>query len=53
VHLYGKESRPGRKLGHVTVYGDDEVDVKNRAWHAARELGTPIPEQLLRPAAAQ
>jgi 5-(carboxyamino)imidazole ribonucleotide synthase len=53
VHLYGKESRPGRKLGHVTVCGDDEVDVKNRAWHAARELGTTIPEQLLRAAATQ
>ena len=23
VHLYGKEVRPGRKLGHVTVTGDD------------------------------
>ncbi len=23
VHLYGKEVRPGRKLGHVTVVGDD------------------------------
>ena len=23
VHLYGKAARPGRKLGHVTVCGDD------------------------------
>jgi 5-(carboxyamino)imidazole ribonucleotide synthase len=23
VHLYGKSSRPGRKIGHVTVLGDD------------------------------
>lgn len=23
VHLYGKQSRPGRKLGHVTVCGED------------------------------
>ena len=23
LHLYGKEARPGRKLGHVTVRGDD------------------------------
>jgi phosphoribosylaminoimidazole carboxylase (NCAIR synthetase) len=23
VHLYGKESRPGRKIGHLTVLGDD------------------------------
>ena len=53
VHLYGKEARPGRKLGHVTVCGSDETDVKNRAWHAARELGTPIPDPLLRPAVAK
>jgi 5-(carboxyamino)imidazole ribonucleotide synthase len=51
VHLYGKDARPGRKLGHVTVYGDDGKDVQNRAWHAARELGTPVPASLLRPAA--
>ncbi len=43
VHLYGKEARPGRKLGHVTVCGDDAADVQNRAWHAAAELGTPVP----------
>ena len=23
IHVYGKEVRPGRKLGHVTVCGDD------------------------------
>jgi 5-(carboxyamino)imidazole ribonucleotide synthase len=23
VHLYGKEPRPGRKVGHVTVRADD------------------------------
>ena len=35
VHLYGKEIRPGRKLGHVTVVGDDLDDVLARAHHAA------------------
>jgi 5-(carboxyamino)imidazole ribonucleotide synthase len=35
VHLYGKESRPGRKLGHVTVVGDDRDDLLDRAHHAA------------------
>ena len=35
VHLYGKEVRPGRKVGHVTVYGDDLDDVRARARHAA------------------
>ncbi|MDQ1696141.1 MAG: 5-(carboxyamino)imidazole ribonucleotide synthase [Frankiaceae bacterium] len=31
VHLYGKDPRPGRKLGHVTVLGDDVVDTRERA----------------------
>ncbi|WP_372490218.1 5-(carboxyamino)imidazole ribonucleotide synthase [Nocardioides bruguierae] len=35
VHLYGKESRPGRKVGHVNVYGDDLEDCLERARHAA------------------
>ncbi len=43
VHLYGKQPRPGRKLGHVTVCGDDPADVRARAWAAARALGTPVP----------
>ncbi len=35
VHLYGKEPRPGRKVGHVNVYGDDLQDCLERARHAA------------------
>jgi len=35
VHLYGKEPRPGRKVGHVNAYGDDLVDCLERARHAA------------------
>ena len=35
VHLYGKEIRPGRKLGHVTVVGSDLDDLVRRAHHAA------------------
>jgi 5-(carboxyamino)imidazole ribonucleotide synthase len=35
VHLYGKEVRPGRKVGHVTAFGDDLDDVRERARHAA------------------
>jgi 5-(carboxyamino)imidazole ribonucleotide synthase len=38
VHLYGKGVRPGRKIGHVTVVGDDMVDVRARARAAARWL---------------
>jgi 5-(carboxyamino)imidazole ribonucleotide synthase len=43
VHLYGKGPRPGRKLGHVTVLGDDPDEVRRRAWAAAVRLGTPTP----------
>jgi 5-(carboxyamino)imidazole ribonucleotide synthase len=38
VHLYGKRIRPGRKIGHVTVLGDDLDRVRARATRAARWL---------------
>ncbi len=38
VHLYGKQVRPGRKIGHVTVPGADLADVRRRARRAARWL---------------
>jgi 5-(carboxyamino)imidazole ribonucleotide synthase len=38
VHLYGKQVRPGRKIGHVTVLGDDMASVRARAARAARRL---------------
>ncbi|MGN8245673.1 5-(carboxyamino)imidazole ribonucleotide synthase [Cellulomonas soli] len=38
VHLYGKEVRPGRKLGHVTVRGTDLADARTRARAAAAAL---------------
>jgi 5-(carboxyamino)imidazole ribonucleotide synthase len=38
VHLYGKQVRPGRKIGHVTVLGDDLVSVRARAARAAKWL---------------
>ena len=41
VHLYGKESRPGRKIGHVTVLGEDaEVALAAARRAAAVLLGT-------------
>lgn len=45
VHLYGKTPRPGRKLGHVTVLGDDADDVRERARAAAAALGEPLGEE--------
>jgi 5-(carboxyamino)imidazole ribonucleotide synthase len=35
VHLYGKDLRPGRKVGHVNAYGEDLDDCLDRARHAA------------------
>ena len=38
VQFYGKGLRPGRKRGHVTVYGDDCDRVRARARAAAAYL---------------
>jgi 5-(carboxyamino)imidazole ribonucleotide synthase len=44
VHWYGKGIRAGRKLGHVTVYGDDLASLRERAWHAANYIRGDIDE---------
>jgi len=36
VHDYGKEPRPGRKVGHVTTTGPDLEDARGRARAAVR-----------------
>lgn len=39
VHLYGKaETRPGRKMGHITVLGKDRVDLVYKANIIKRTL---------------
>jgi 5-(carboxyamino)imidazole ribonucleotide synthase len=38
VHLYGKAERPARKVGHVTVLGQDMAAVRARAALAAQWL---------------
>jgi 5-(carboxyamino)imidazole ribonucleotide synthase len=38
-HSYGKQSRPGRKVGHVTAGGDDLDDVVYRARAASEFFG--------------
>ncbi|WP_132432535.1 5-(carboxyamino)imidazole ribonucleotide synthase [Pseudonocardia endophytica] len=40
VHLYAKGERPKRKIGHVTVLGDDMDEVRERAELAATWLAT-------------
>ena len=44
VHLYGKEVKQGRKIGHVNVVGDNVDDLLQRAWHAADYLTGVIDE---------
>ena len=38
VNLYGKQARPGRKIGHVTALGTDVADLRDRALAAASYL---------------
>ena len=44
VHLYGKQVRPGRKVGHVTVVGDDLESLLARGRHAADYFAGVIDE---------
>jgi 5-(carboxyamino)imidazole ribonucleotide synthase len=44
IHAYGKDVRPGRKVGHVTVTDVDRERAKERARHAAAYLRGDIDE---------
>ncbi|MFB7937393.1 5-(carboxyamino)imidazole ribonucleotide synthase [Streptomyces sp. NPDC127049] len=44
IHMYGKDVKPGRKVGHVNTYGDDLDEVLERARHAADYLRGTIVE---------
>ncbi len=44
IHMYGKDVKPGRKVGHVNTYGDDLDDALERAHHAAGYLRGTITE---------
>jgi 5-(carboxyamino)imidazole ribonucleotide synthase len=44
IHMYGKDVKPGRKVGHVNTYGDHLDDVLERARHAAGYLRGTITE---------
>ncbi|MCD0453744.1 5-(carboxyamino)imidazole ribonucleotide synthase [Actinocorallia sp. API 0066] len=48
IHFYGKDVKPGRKIGHVNVLGDDLGRLRARAEHAAlylRDPGLVYPEE--------
>jgi 5-(carboxyamino)imidazole ribonucleotide synthase len=42
VHLYGKEERPGRKLGHVNMLGERMEQLRDRALLAAHWLSRAV-----------
>ncbi|MER5771728.1 5-(carboxyamino)imidazole ribonucleotide synthase [Streptomyces sp. NPDC001985] len=44
IHMYGKDVKPGRKVGHVNTFGDDLAEVRERARHAADYLRGTITE---------
>ncbi|QKW06871.1 5-(carboxyamino)imidazole ribonucleotide synthase [Streptomyces sp. NA04227] len=44
IHMYGKDVKPGRKVGHVNTYGSDLDEVLERARHAAGYLRGTITE---------
>ena len=45
AHDYAKEWRPGRKLGHITVVGRDQMQVFMTGWSAASAYGTKPNEE--------
>jgi len=38
-HIYGKQNRPGRKVGHSTVVADNAQDLHSKVVHLAQLLG--------------
>jgi 5-(carboxyamino)imidazole ribonucleotide synthase len=44
IHVYGKDVKPGRKVGHVTVIGEDVSSLTERARHAAAYMRGDIDE---------
>jgi 5-(carboxyamino)imidazole ribonucleotide synthase len=42
IHLYGKQDRPGRKLGHVNFVGENMDDLRNRALLSAHWLSHAV-----------
>jgi 5-(carboxyamino)imidazole ribonucleotide synthase len=39
LHLYGKKPRPGRKIGHVTLWADTPEEARERAGAMAALIG--------------
>jgi 5-(carboxyamino)imidazole ribonucleotide synthase len=43
-HMYGKEVRPGRKIGHVNVLGKDLVELRTEIEHAVDYMSGDVDE---------
>lgn len=43
-HYYGKESKPGRKIGHVTLMGQELLQLRQEVEHALAYLSGEIDE---------
>jgi 5-(carboxyamino)imidazole ribonucleotide synthase len=43
LHLYGKEPRPGRKLGHLNIVGEDHLEVTSQLRAVALVLRVSLP----------
>ena len=43
-HYYRKEARPGRKIGHVTITGDNLIELRQEIDHALAYLSGEIDE---------
>ena len=43
-HHYKKQVRPGRKIGHVTLLGEDLVELTNEVQHALHYMSGEIDE---------
>ena len=43
-HQYRKEVRPGRKIGHVSMTGDNLVELRNEVAHALAYMSGEIDE---------
>ncbi len=44
IHLYGKQARPNRKVGHVTVCDHDVDRAAARAWRVVEALRGDVPD---------
>ena len=46
IHLYGKQPRPGRKIGHLTALGRDLAALRRDATAAAAYLATGLSDEV-------